>query len=160
MRPAREWIVLIILLLFLNWTYYGSYACLKEERDALLQIKAWFGPHRGNGLSSWVDKDDDADCCKWDSVTCNNTTKRVINSLGGVRDSKLGDLYLNTSLFRDLKELKSLDLSGNQLVCCSQGTGAFSLELRNLEILNLDTNHLNDNILPLLRGAHHSGPSI
>ncbi|KAJ4839811.1 hypothetical protein Tsubulata_027066, partial [Turnera subulata] len=43
-RPAREWIVLIILLLFLNWTYYGSYACLMEERDALLQIKAWFGP--------------------------------------------------------------------------------------------------------------------
>ncbi|KAJ4829202.1 hypothetical protein Tsubulata_045473 [Turnera subulata] len=146
--------LILLLLLFLNWTYYGSHACLKEERGALLEIKAWINPSSVYGLSSWVEDDEDADCCKWRRVTCNTTTKRVIQlSLGGVRDWELGDLHLNTSLFRNLKELKSLDLSLNHLVCSLQGTGALSLELRNLEVLNLFYNKLNDSILPLIRGA-------
>ncbi|KAJ4839813.1 hypothetical protein Tsubulata_027069 [Turnera subulata] len=123
-----------------------------EERHALLQIKAWINPQSSNDFfSSWVDKEEDnADCCIWRRVECNNTTKRVIKlSLGGARDRELGDLYLNTSLFRNLKELKILHLRWNQFA----GTGGLALELRNLEVLDLYGNHLNDSILSLLPRA-------
>ncbi|KAJ4831716.1 hypothetical protein Tsubulata_047724, partial [Turnera subulata] len=152
-RPLPGWIVLILIFV-LNYCCFG---CLKEERDALLQIKAWINPPNidGYALSSWVDNEEDADCCKWDLVECNTTTKRVIKlSLGNTGEWKqLGDLYLNTSLFQNLKELRSLDLSGNHLVCCSQGTGALSKELRNLEDLDLSWNNFNDSIASFLRGA-------
>ncbi|KAJ4839812.1 hypothetical protein Tsubulata_027068 [Turnera subulata] len=125
-----------------------------EERDALLQIKAWINHPNGYALSSWVEDDEDADCCVWDMVTCDTTTKRVIQlSLRSTRDWGLGYLDLNTSLFRNLKELKSLDLSSNLLVCCLPGTGALSLELRNLEVLDLSINVLDDSVLSLLPGA-------
>ncbi|KAJ4845067.1 hypothetical protein Tsubulata_018283 [Turnera subulata] len=152
MRPVQEWILLILLFL-LNWTYCGCYGCLKEEKDALLQIKAWIDPQNSSDfLSSWVDNNENADCCMWWLVECNTTTTRVIKlSLGGIRDRKLGDLYLNTTLFLNFKELTHLDLELNQLVCCLQGTRALTLEY--LEVLKLYGNHLNDSILPLLRGA-------
>ncbi|KAJ4845066.1 hypothetical protein Tsubulata_018281 [Turnera subulata] len=150
MRPVLEWIVLIVFLLVSNCCY----GCLKEERNALLQIKAWINHPNGKSLSGWVDNDEDADCCKWRRVECHTTTKRVIKlSLGWIRHWKRGDLYLNTSLFLSLKELRNLNLSFNQLVCCMQGTGALSSELRNLEVLNLNDNNLNDSVLSLLRGA-------
>ncbi|KAJ4829201.1 hypothetical protein Tsubulata_045472, partial [Turnera subulata] len=117
MRPVREWIVLILLFVL----SYCCYGCLKEERDALLQIKAWINPlnksqhpqSSNKFFSSWVDNEKDDGCCKWRRVECNSTTKR------------------------------SLDLGSNQIVCCLQEF----YNLTNLEELFLDGFYLPRSVL-------------
>ncbi|KAJ4840728.1 hypothetical protein Tsubulata_026273, partial [Turnera subulata] len=127
------------------------YGCFKEERDALLQIKVWINHPSGEALPSW----EDGDCCRWDFVVCNTTTKRVIQLfLGSIRDWKLGDLNLNTSLFWNLKELKSLDLSRNQLSPfpeLNMNHYAGWCELKNLEQLYLSGNELVGVLPPCMR---------
>ena len=108
-----------MLLMALAFVNDRCHCCLQEERNSLLEIKAWFS-HAGAGFSylqGW-DKED-LYCCNWDWISCDSTTNRVIELyLSGVNEDALGkDLYLNASLFLPFKELEILDLSWNQLVC-------------------------------------------
>ncbi|KAI5560276.1 hypothetical protein BDE02_16G036800 [Populus trichocarpa] len=85
-------------------------------------------------LRDWVDS---SNCCEWDGIECDNTTRRVIQlSLFDARDYSLGDWVLNASLFLPFKELRSLDLGYNGLVGCLENEGfeVLSSKLRELDL--------------------------
>ncbi|KAL1061188.1 hypothetical protein V6Z11_1Z037800 [Gossypium hirsutum] len=132
-------------------------ACLEHERIALLHLKPFFNYQ--NQLQSWVEVKG-SDCCKWERVECNTTTRRLIQlSLNSTRwfdnmrydtdNRNLNAWYLNTSMFLPFEELKSLYLSGNAISgnLENEGFGKLSSTLSNLEILDLSENYLNDSIL-------------
>ncbi|KAG4156902.1 hypothetical protein ERO13_D02G027550v2 [Gossypium hirsutum] len=132
-------------------------ACLEHERIALLHLKPFFNYR--NQLQSWVEVKG-SDCCKWERVECNTTTRRLIqlslnsskweDSMGYNTDNRnLNAWYLNTSMFLPFEELKSLYLSGNAISgnLENEGFGKLSSTLSNLEILDLSENYLNDSIL-------------
>ena len=119
------WLLLLILVSIGKWHCEG---CWKEERDALLQLKASFiYPSR---LMEWVDG---TDCCQWDAVECNTTTNQVaqldLSSLWSLYDVPDGyRWHLDFSYFRVFEDLESLDLSFNNIGGCVQNLGRhFSL---------------------------------
>ena len=119
MKRIGAWMLLALLTLFGEW-HGRCYGCLEEERIGLLEIQSLIDPH---GVSSrdWVDSNN---CCEWDGIECDNTTRRVIQlSLSYGRDLSLGDWVLNASLFQPFKELQSLYLGWNGLVGCLENEG-------------------------------------
>nr|GMC73477.1 probable LRR receptor-like serine/threonine-protein kinase At4g36180 [Ipomoea batatas] len=137
------------LLFILQWG--GHECCVKEERVALLQIKAFFTTgvnvvvaHRF--LPSWLEKGDN-DCCTWERVTCNPITGRVTElSLDHLIQNcnSFSGLSLDVSLFSPFEELVNLELSGNCFSCCLHNQG-FD-KLKRVEGLNLAENDFGDNI--------------
>jgi len=116
MKRMGAWMLLSLLTLVGEW-HGRCYGCLEEERIGLLEIKALDGFY----LRYWVDS---SDCCEWDGIECDNTTRRVVRlSLAGAWDFRLGDWVLNASLFQPFKELQSLDLRENRLVGCLENEG-------------------------------------
>ncbi|XP_039171767.1 receptor-like protein 15 [Eucalyptus grandis] len=113
--------------------------CLKEERNALLKIKATFNHPNGSSLPSWGDGD--GDCCSWEGIECDNTTSRVTQLvLSYIRDLELreyGPWVIDASLFVPLEELQVLDLRNN---CLSDLNG--TLHLKKLNRLDLSFNNL------------------
>ncbi|GKV04084.1 hypothetical protein SLEP1_g16292 [Rubroshorea leprosula] len=138
------WLVLITLVSLKGWSCHG---CLEQEKLALLHLKPLFNdPHLK--LKSWKGNDS-SDCCQWKRVKCNTTTGRVIGLfLSGVSHHIL---QLDDSLFLPFEELKSLDLSNNQIVGFFEDKG-FQGQLSNLEFLDLSENKLNESILWSLGG--------
>ncbi|EEF30060.1 serine-threonine protein kinase, plant-type, putative [Ricinus communis] len=153
MKECR-WVVLVMMtIIFIDiqgkWRCDG---CLEVERNALMQIKAFFNYPNGNFLSFWGFY---TDCCNWNGVVCNTTAGRVTElHLGGIRygwDSK--DWYLNASLFLPFQELKHLDVFRNKIVGCINNEGFERLStLENLELLNLGYNNFINNILSSFGG--------
>ncbi|KAB5514582.1 hypothetical protein DKX38_028488 [Salix brachista] len=136
--------------------------CLEEERTALLQIKtSIFDPnHTGSPLLSWGN---DALCCGWPRVSCDNITGRVNEivlfnvidpSTGALsRDASMGDWYLNATLFLPFQELNTLDLGFNYMAGCVANEGFERLSrLNKLESLGLRLNNLDNSILSSLKG--------
>ncbi|CAI9760106.1 unnamed protein product [Fraxinus pennsylvanica] len=106
----------------------------------------------GESLPSWVDNETASDCCQWEQVKCSNITARVIElNLYYARIRRLGDWYLNASLFLPFDELINLSLEGNNLVGWIENEGIDRLsKLRNLEALDLSSNFFNRKILSSL----------
>ncbi|KAJ9688740.1 hypothetical protein PVL29_014407 [Vitis rotundifolia] len=120
----------------------GSLGCTEQEKVGLLQLKASINHPNGTTLSSWGGEV--GDCCRWEYVTCDNRTNRVIRlSLNSTRDFDLGEWSLNASLLLPFQELRNLDLSGNYLTGI-QGL----LRLKRLRVLNVGGNDLT--IIPIL----------
>jgi len=118
-KRMGAWMLLALLTLVGEW-YVRCYGCLEEERIGLLEIKALIDPD-GISLRDWVDS---SNCCVWDGIECDNTTKGVIQlSLFRARDESLGDWVLNASLFLPFKELQSLELGEARLVGCLENEG-------------------------------------
>ena len=93
---------------------YGSLGCMEEEKVGLLQLKASINHPNGTALSSWGGEV--GDCCRWEYVTCDNKTNRVIRlSLWRIRDYDLGEWSLNASLLLPFQQLQILDLYENRL---------------------------------------------
>ncbi|XP_040943996.1 receptor-like protein 45 isoform X2 [Gossypium hirsutum] len=147
----------VMLLVLEGCRWCTTDACLEHERIALLHLKPFFNYR--NQLQSWVEVKG-SDCCKWERVECNTTTRRLIqlslnsskweDSMGYNTDNRnLNAWYLNTSMFLPFEELKSLYLSGNAISgnLENEGFGKLSSTLSNLEILDLSFNYLNDSIL-------------
>jgi hypothetical protein len=130
------------LLVFLQFHGHTP-ACLQEERIALLKLKAFLEPNiiyaDDHLLPSWID-DAKSDCCGWERVTCNSTTAHVIKlSLYNINEDPYynedPDTYnlvkdkkhwlLNVSLLVPLKELTTLNLSGNAIGGCLPNEGMF-----------------------------------
>ncbi|KAK8548493.1 hypothetical protein V6N12_061405 [Hibiscus sabdariffa] len=123
-------------------------ACFEHERNALLQLKPFFNHH--NKLADW-DEVKGSDCCEWMGIECNTTTRRLIGLSLNYSRFSINDegWYLNVSLFLPFVELKSLCLPGNAIAGCIENEGfeKLSSNLRNLEILDLSENYLNDSIM-------------
>ncbi|XP_052198789.1 receptor-like protein 56 [Diospyros lotus] len=124
------------------------FGCLDQEKIALLNLKASINYPNGVSLPSWVNNQS-ANCCQWERVECNNTSKRVIQlSLYLLRDWTLGDWYFNASLLLPFEELKTLDLSYNFLAGWVESEGFARLsKLHNLEFLNLGGNSFDNSII-------------
>ncbi|TYG78150.1 hypothetical protein ES288_D02G035000v1 [Gossypium darwinii] len=157
MMMKWEWLrfirMAVMLLVLEGCRWCTTDACLEHERIALLHLKPFFND--GNQLNSWVEVKG-SDCCKWERVECNTTTRRLIQlSLNSTKweydmdNRNLNAWYLNASMFLPFEELKSLYLSGNAISgnLENEGFGKLSSTLSNLEILDLSENYLNDSIL-------------
>ncbi|GKV49530.1 hypothetical protein SLEP1_g56277 [Rubroshorea leprosula] len=122
---------------------------------ALLEFKAFVksgGYDTDDLLPSWVSLNDPKDdCCKWERVTCDYSTKgHVIElSLNNTRRFDISSLsifdptnswYLNVSLFQPFKELRILNLSFNVIAGWIQSKELKVFE--NLEVLDLAANML------------------
>ncbi|XP_042490888.1 receptor-like protein 9b [Macadamia integrifolia] len=142
-----------VSLLCFSFGLYGCKGCLQEERTAALQLWDFFDSH-GSTVHMKLEGDD---CCQWDFfVKCdlfNSTNRVVIIDLTPRRDTTgLGTLYPNASLFTHFSELQELYLDDNNI-------GGWIMpealcELRNLKVLDLGLNNLDDGGLPrcLARG--------
>ncbi|CAK7340534.1 unnamed protein product [Dovyalis caffra] len=143
------WMLVILTLALLNIERY--HCCSEEERSGLLEIKAWINHPNGTSMPDWMEN---TDCCKWSGVECDNTTNQVTKlNLSFEREFwRLGDLYLNASLFLPFKELKSLGLVWNGLVGFleNQGFEVLASGLRKLKELDLSGNSFDDSILSSL----------
>ncbi|KAB1669982.1 hypothetical protein ES319_1Z208300v1 [Gossypium barbadense] len=141
-----------MLLVLERCSWCTTDACLEHERIALLHLKPFF--NYGNQLQSWVEVKG-SDCCKWERVECNTTTRRLIQlSLNSTiwlynMEYDMDNRNLNASMFLPFEELKRLYLSGNAMGgnLENEGFGKLSSTLSNLEILDLSENYLNDSIL-------------
>ncbi|TYI91960.1 hypothetical protein E1A91_D02G032100v1 [Gossypium mustelinum] len=138
----------VMLLVLEGRRWCTTDACLEHERIALLHLKPFFNYR--NHLQSWVEVKG-SDCCKWERVECNTTTRRLIQlSLNSTKwEFNVEYWYLNASMFLPFEELRSLYLSENAIAGCieNEGFGKLSSTLSNLEILDLSRNYLNDSIL-------------
>ncbi|KAJ6759070.1 PROTEIN KINASE PLANT-TYPE putative-RELATED [Salix koriyanagi] len=131
--------------------------CLEEERTALLHIQTSIdGPnHTASPLLSWGN---DARCCGWAGVSCDNITGRVneidlFNVRGWFIDPSKGDWYLNATLFLPFQELNTLNLGWNGIAGCVANEGFERLSrLNKLEYLNLVLNNFNNSVLSSLKG--------
>ncbi|KAL2500672.1 receptor like protein 9 [Forsythia ovata] len=139
-------LILFFKVLFVTVTLelqaYGSLGCFEEERIGLLKIKDAFNHPNGSALSSWGGEG--MDCCMWENVKCDGTTKRIVQIF--LNRTKLfelvkneGDWYLDSSLFLPFQQLQNLSLEGNFLK-------GFQGELRSskLEYLDLSSNWLTE----------------
>jgi len=119
MKRIGAWMLLALLTLVGEW-HGRCYGCLEEERVGLLEIQSLIDPD-GFLLTDWVDS---SNCCEWDGIECDHTTRRVIQLyLYYARDFSLVDWVLNASLFQPFKELQGLDLGGTGLVGCLENEG-------------------------------------
>jgi hypothetical protein len=129
MKRMGVWMLLALLTLVGEWYGRRCYGCLEEERIGLLEIQSLIDP---DGVS-WRDwRLEDGNCCEWDGIECDKTTRRVIQlSLSGARyptlslfeARDLSDWVLNASLFLPFKELQSLELEETGLVGCMENEG-------------------------------------
>ncbi|XP_052887854.1 receptor-like protein 13 isoform X2 [Gossypium arboreum] len=148
---AKSLWVLLTTLLFIIQGWRQTEGCLEQERIALFQLKSFFN---GNySLKDWVNVKG-SNCCEWEGVECNITTERVIGLyLNFARQWDNREWisnpygYLNVSLFLPFEELKSLELSGNEIADLVDNQVSVSSAFNNLEILVLTQNYFNDSIL-------------
>ncbi|EFH55114.1 leucine-rich repeat family protein [Arabidopsis lyrata subsp. lyrata] len=140
---------------------HGCKGCIMKEREALLELKKYLmSRSRESGLDyvlpTWTN-DTKSDCCQWDGIKCNRTSRRVIGL-------SVGDMYfkesspLNLSLLHPFEEVRSLNLSTegynefNGFFDDVEGYRSLS-RLRNLQIMDLSTNYFNYSIFPFLNAA-------
>ncbi|XP_042519225.1 receptor-like protein 56 [Macadamia integrifolia] len=137
-----------VSLLCFSFGLYGCKGCLQEERAAALQLWDFFNSH-GSTVHTKLEGDD---CCQWAFLGCdlfNSTNRVVIIDLfyqRGNINSGAEKLYPNASLFTHFRELRTLYLDKNNI-------GGWIMpealcELRNLEVLSLIGNSLDDGGLP------------
>ncbi|XP_019169557.1 PREDICTED: probable LRR receptor-like serine/threonine-protein kinase At4g36180 [Ipomoea nil] len=127
------WILFSFVLL------HGSGGCEEEERSALLRLRdALNYPNRTTALSSWGDDEEEMNCCKWESVKCDQSNHHVTQlSLEYIRpDFPVPDhFFLNASLFLPFRELQNLSLHSNSI----RGFHGV-LNLSKLQVLDLSIN--------------------
>uniref|UniRef100_A0A2C9WA46 Leucine-rich repeat-containing N-terminal plant-type domain-containing protein n=1 Tax=Manihot esculenta TaxID=3983 RepID=A0A2C9WA46_MANES len=159
--------VLAMIMVLLLQGIWCSADCWETERIALLQLQSHLNyslpydqhlPFYYDSISPFYDeftpslKFDVIKCCDWERVRCSATTGRIIQlSLYDIRDSSAGTWYLNASLFLPFQHLNYLHLEFNNIAGCFKNEGFERLSsLKNLEFLNLDSNHFNSDILSSL----------
>ncbi|KAL4319577.1 hypothetical protein GQ457_18G003860 [Hibiscus cannabinus] len=132
MEPKLVWILITGL------AFSIAEGCLEQERIALLQLKSNLF---NDTLLDWVDVQG-SDCCRWQGVECNITSRRVIGlHLRYMRGYDYG--YLNVSLFLPFDQLKSLDLTSNK-IAGFVGNQDLTDALSNLEELDMSKNSLRE----------------
>uniref|UniRef100_M4CV90 Leucine-rich repeat-containing N-terminal plant-type domain-containing protein n=1 Tax=Brassica campestris TaxID=3711 RepID=M4CV90_BRACM len=174
----RKYLICVIVLL---GRLHGYKSCVENERKALLELRKYifsitkeeeFEPKEYYVLPSWT-YDTKSDCCQWEGVICNQTSKRITEiAFGGLKLKE--NSLLNLSLLHPFEEVRSLNLSKSKFSFLyqfdekgfdeetyNQFSGFFddvegykSLgRLRNLKILDLSSNTFNNNLFPFLNAA-------
>uniref|UniRef100_A0A1J3DET1 LRR receptor-like serine/threonine-protein kinase RCH1 n=1 Tax=Noccaea caerulescens TaxID=107243 RepID=A0A1J3DET1_NOCCA len=151
-----KYLIWVILML---GQLHGYKSCIQKERNALFELKQFIISNTIEGPSDFVlptwTNDTKSDCCRWEGLKCNRTSGRVTEIVLEFFYRKESTL-LNLSLLHPFEEVQSLKYSGHM------GMGGFfddvegyrSLgRLRNLEILDLSFNYLNNSIFPFLNAA-------
>ncbi|KAF5468843.1 hypothetical protein F2P56_012958 [Juglans regia] len=120
------------------------HGCLREEREALLRLKASLNSSYESFLTSWDSSHEERNCCDWERVVCDSTTRRVIKL-----DLKyIYRTYPNASLFIPFQELKYLDLSWNYISGWVPNEGSERLSgLSKIEVLDFSGNNFNESFL-------------
>ncbi|CAL9234376.1 unnamed protein product [Arabidopsis halleri] len=156
-----QYLIWVILLL---GQLHGYKSCMVKERKALLELKEsmvsrtyekW---NLDGVLPTWTN-DTKSDCCLWDGIDCNLTSRRVIGLSFGQTFSH--QPLLNLSLLHPFEELRSLNLStwtqvkdGSFNGFIDDVEGYKSLrKLKYLEILDLSSNAFNNSIFPFLNAV-------
>ncbi|RWR75585.1 putative LRR receptor-like serine/threonine-protein kinase [Cinnamomum micranthum f. kanehirae] len=128
-----------VLFVFQLWVY-GCSGCSDEEKSALLELKSSMNHPNEVGIN----------CCKWDGVTCNSRTRRVVklglSSYTRLSKGVSGDWYLNASLLLPFTELQSLELRENSMRGLIDGEGL--CKFKDLQRLDLSHNYF-DGPLPI-----------
>ncbi|KAM7266749.1 hypothetical protein ACFE04_004646 [Oxalis oulophora] len=151
------YLVLLVMLVIVLSEFKCSNGCLDHERNALLQLRTVFDSP--DNLLDWVEESkhnnttSESDCCKWNRVFCDNTTKNVIKlDLDGTKNWGLEKWYLNLTMLLPFAKLQTLDLSYNSLegIVTDKGFDSRS-RFTNLERLCLSNNNFNNNTLSFLK---------
>ncbi|CAL9238779.1 unnamed protein product [Arabidopsis halleri] len=153
-RFLGHYLIWVILLL---GQFHECKSCIEKERIALLDLKKyWMSMTQESELDyvfpTW-NNDTKSDCCMWEGIVCNRTSRRLIKLSIGSLDLKENCL-LNISLLHPFEEVRSLALSAGLNGFVDNIEGYKSLrKLRNLEIMDLSYTRFNNSILPFLNAA-------
>ncbi|KAG7568096.1 Leucine-rich repeat [Arabidopsis thaliana x Arabidopsis arenosa] len=156
----RDWLQ---LLSYPRRQLHGYKSCIVKERKALLELKEYmvsrtYESYLDYVLPTWTN-DTKSDCCQWDGIDCNLTSRRVIGL--SVGQSFYHQPLLNLSLLHPFEELRSLNLStwtqvkyGSFNGFIDDVEGYKSLrKLKYLEILDLSSNAFDKSIFPFLNAV-------
>ncbi|XP_019093591.1 PREDICTED: probable LRR receptor-like serine/threonine-protein kinase At4g36180 [Camelina sativa] len=149
----------LIWVMLLLGQLHGYISCIEKEKNALFELKKFLLSRREEWdhdrpyLPTWTN-DTESDCCLWQGLTCDPTSRRVI-------ELSFGSLFLkensrlNLSLLHSFEDVRSLDLSFLEFEGIYDDVEGYrSLRrLRNLEILDLSFNRFNNSIFPFLNAA-------
>ncbi|CAF2061199.1 unnamed protein product [Brassica napus] len=157
----------LICVILLLGQLHGYKSCIQKERKALFELKQYLISISvewalDSVLPTWTN-DSKSDCCRWDGIKCNHTGGRVIGifiSKTSFKERSPLNLYLlhpfedvrilnfsgrsnQFSVFCEMKNLRELDLSGNNFVgqlppCLGS--------LNKLRFLDLSSNLLSGNL--------------
>lgn len=128
------WLLIILFLANGQWCCLG---CWKEERSALLQLKANINYIGSRGFLS---SNETSDCCQWLGVVCNNSTRRIAELSITVSEKDMLDMndtlpLFNASLFLPFRDIRALLLPGNSFVGWADTEGSLLLSfLHNTKI--------------------------
>ncbi|KAL1188515.1 Receptor-like protein 56 [Cardamine amara subsp. amara] len=145
----------LIWVMILLGDLHGYKSCIEKERNALWELKTYMVSSSGWGLDflTWTN-DTKSDCCRWEGIKCNRTSRRVMGlSLG--KPLFLDSSLLNLSLLHPFDDVRSLDLSDSGFDGLFDDVEGYTSlrRLRNLEILDFSSNQLNNSIFPFLNAA-------
>ncbi|MFQ6651739.1 hypothetical protein Gotur_023946, partial [Gossypium turneri] len=146
MGPIWFRVILITVLVLEAAVWSDGY--WDEERVALLQLQPLLSLRGFN----WTEEKG-SDCCEWEWVECNITTKQVTQL--SLNNGLLWYLeFFNASLFLPFEELRSLDLSYNDLVGVGENEAHLKWlsKLGSLETLDLSETKMKNNLLLHLGG--------
>ena len=108
----------LLTLVLLEALY--CYGCWDNEREALLALNARFHTPLPRPFSML----DGTNCCRWPRVECNSTTRRVAKlDLSRPDCMDLNELHLSYTEFLVFEDLKSLNLSFNNIAYCVENEG-------------------------------------
>ncbi|KAF3515586.1 hypothetical protein DY000_02062488 [Brassica cretica] len=107
------WVILLLGQL------HGYQSCVQKESIALLELKRYIISITEEGESNSVfptwTNDTNSNCCHWEGLECNRTSKRVTDIAFGTLHLKESSL-LNLSLLHPFEEIRSLNLSKSRFI--------------------------------------------
>ncbi|CAN6938489.1 unnamed protein product [Brassica oleracea] len=150
-----HYLIWVILLL---GQLHGYKSCIEKERKALLELKQYLisisrEEESDSFLPTWT-YDTKSDCCLWEGIKCNSTSKRVTEIAFGTLNLKELSL-VNLSLLHPFEYVRFLNLSGNYFKGMFDDVEGYKSlgRLRNLETLDLSSNSFDNNVFPFLNAA-------
>ncbi|XP_044460103.1 receptor-like protein 13 [Triticum aestivum] len=112
-----SWRCLFLVLGTLNSMFLSCSGCFMDERAALMDISSWFMGVQYMVPTSWGGDDD---CCSWERVTCNSSTRRIshldlsqdLTQYSPSMEDEISNL--NLKIFSSFRELQLLDFSAQE----------------------------------------------
>uniref|UniRef100_A0A0E0KNJ9 non-specific serine/threonine protein kinase n=1 Tax=Oryza punctata TaxID=4537 RepID=A0A0E0KNJ9_ORYPU len=143
-RDMSRWHRVLLFLCLLHSMLGISCGCIPEERAALMEIRSSLMSAQSEPPVSWSGR---GDCCSWERIRCNNSTRPVQTTDDGgggtISVSVSACINLNLTILSSFRELQLLDFSSND-ACIQNFEGLEGLS--KLQYLNLSGNSLSGSI--------------